>query len=386
MNDAETQELLDKIVQNNKMDRFMRDKHKQFRRLLAGHDWLRRFQFRADVTSSDFHSRCVTFNRFQNEIWGCHEGILSKLRSKHEVKHVDQLSPIIVFSNIRTFIKGGLRHAREPIDPEQGLLPLSKEEYLEVHDNDCDVPEHLRELIYKAYLHYDDYMKQHMLWDDADLDADVYAMLAYICQQSRLSVAHASMLANHHHLTFESSEHDSAAPPAQTLSYDRIYVDECQDMSPVQIAILILSCNDLQNGLFFAGDTAQSVANGVYFRFEEVNTIVWDLKSHHPDRRLCDKQLHFEKAKLRCNFRSHDGVLRVCDQIIKLLSKAFPKGTTTVNSWMEYVSFLPRSIRASHLFAGTDQRTATQLVLLFNTGACCYQDDEQSKSKSFGVG
>ena len=146
----------------------------------------------------------------------------------------------------------------------------------------------------------------------------------------------------------------------------------------MQIAILILSCNDLQNGLFFAGDTAQSVANGVYFRFEEVNTIVWDLKKYHPDRRLCDKQLHFEKPKLRCNFRSHDGVLRVCDQIIKLLAKAFSKGTTTINSWTEYVSFLTRSIRASHLFAGADQRTATRLVLLFNTGACCYQDDEQS--------
>jgi hypothetical protein len=234
MNDAETLELLDKIVQNNKMDRFMREKLSQFRRLLAGHDWLRRFRFRADVTSSDFHSRCVTFNKFQNEIWGCHDGILSKLRSKYDAKHVEQLSPIIVFSNIRTFIKGGLRHAREPIEPEQGLLPLSKEEYLEVHDNDCDVPEHLRELIYKAYLHYDDYMKQRRLWDDADLDADVYAMLSYICQQSRLekSDVHASMLANHRHLTFESSEHDSAAPPAQALSYDRIYVDECQDMSP----------------------------------------------------------------------------------------------------------------------------------------------------------
>lgn len=233
MNDAETLELLDKIVQNNKMDRFMREKHRQFQRLLAGHDWLRRFRFRADVKSSDFHARCVTFDKFQNDIWGCHDGILSKLRLKHDAQLVEQLSPIIVFSNIRTFIKGGLRHAREPIEPEQGLLPLSKEEYLEVHDNDCDVPEHLRELIYKAYLHYDDYMKQHRLWDDADLDADVYAMLSYMCQQSRLekSDVHA-MLANHRHLTFESSEHDSAAQPAQALSYDRIYVDECQDMSP----------------------------------------------------------------------------------------------------------------------------------------------------------
>lgn len=107
----------------------------------------------------------------------------------------------------------------------------------------------------------------------------------------------------------------------------------------VQIAMLILLCNDAQNGLFLAGDTAQSVANGVYFRFEEVNAIAWDFH-RHSDHRLCDKKVHFEKQKLRCNFRSHDGVLRVCDQVIKFLSRAFPKGTTTVNSWMEYVRFI----------------------------------------------
>jgi hypothetical protein len=227
--DAETLELLDKIVHNSKMDRFMREKHRQFRKLLAGHDWLRHFIFRADVTSSDFHPRYVTFDRFQNEMWGC---IVSKLRSKYDARHIEQLSPIIVFSNIRTFIKGAFRHASLAIDPEQGLLPLSKEEYLEVHDNDCDVPEHLRELIYHSYLHYGDLMKQRGLWDDADLDADVYAMVAYICQQSRIEKrdTHTSMPESYRHIAFEPSEHE--VPPAQALSYDRIYVDECQDMSP----------------------------------------------------------------------------------------------------------------------------------------------------------
>jgi hypothetical protein len=211
-------ELLDKIVQSEKMDRFMREQHKRLQKLLDGDDWLRRFRFRVDVKSADSHSKCVTFNKFQNEIWSCDDGILAKLRSKHDAKHVAQLSAIIVFSNIRTFIKGGLRHLQDPIEPEQGLLPLSKEEYLEVHDNDCDVPVHLRELIYKAYLHYDDYMKQHRLWDEADLDADVYAMVAHVCHGSRL--------------TTDSSELDSLAPPLQAITYDRVFVDECQDMSP----------------------------------------------------------------------------------------------------------------------------------------------------------
>jgi hypothetical protein len=96
---------VEKLVESSKMDKFMRDKHRQLRELLAGDDWLRRFRFRADVTSSDFHPRCVTFNRFHKEIWVGDQGILAKLRSKHDASLVNQLSPIIVFSNIRTFIK-----------------------------------------------------------------------------------------------------------------------------------------------------------------------------------------------------------------------------------------------------------------------------------------
>ena len=100
--------------------------------------------------------------------------------------------------------------------------------------------------------------------------------------------------------------------------------------------MLLLLCKDVQNGLFLAGDTAQSVANGVYFRFEEVNNIAYAFYKNSEFRL---QRVQFKKQKLRCNFRSHDGVLRVCDHVIKVLSKAFPKGITTVNSWMEYVRF-----------------------------------------------
>jgi hypothetical protein len=394
---AKTQ--VDSVVENNKMDKFMRDKHRQLRDLLADDDWLKRFRFRADVTSSDFHPRFVSFDRFQKEIWGREQGILAKLRSKHDATLVNLLSPIVVFSNIRTFIKGGVNHLQDRIEPEEGLLPLSKEEYLQLIVNDCAVPVHLRDLIYKAYLHYDDHMKQHRLWDDADLDADVYAMVAYVCRRSRLekSEIHTKMLLNEYYLDSKASDHSSSARSVRAFTYDRIFVDECQDMSPgkspvmyclfhllltchvVQIAMLVLLCNDVQNGLFLAGDTAQSVANGVYFRFEEVNSIAWNFDHHHDgdSRRLCNTRVHFEKQKLRCNFRSHDGVLRVCDQIIKFLSRAFPKGTTTVNSWMEYVRCNVQLMYADfHQFAGPDKRTPTRLLPVRNIGACHHSHDE----------
>jgi hypothetical protein len=154
----------------------------------------------------------------------------------------------------------------------------------------------------------------------------------------------------------------------------------------VQIAMLILLCNDVQNGLFLAGDTAQSVANGVYFRFEEVNSIAWNFY-HHLDRRLCDKSVNFEKQKLSCNFRCHDGVLRVCDQIITILSRAFPKGTTTVKSWMEYVrsKFNQEAITIDK-FAGSSQRPSTGLLPMRHAGARPPSHDEQFGSQSPRLG
>ncbi len=229
-----TDGMVRSLVESNKMDKFMRDKHRQLRSLLAGDDWLKRFRFRADVTSSDFHPNFVTFQRFQKEIWSGDQGILAKLRSKHDASILNLLSPIVVFSNIRTFIKGGVNHLHDHFEPEEGLLPLSKDEYMQLIVNDCAVPVQLRDLIYKAYLHYADHMKLHRLWDDADLDADVYAMVAYICRRSRLEKSdfHTKMLLNEHRLDPETSEHGSSFRLVRALTYDRIFVDECQDMSP----------------------------------------------------------------------------------------------------------------------------------------------------------
>lgn len=219
------------VVENNNMDKFMRDKHKQLRHLLCGDDWLKHFRFRADVTSSESNPRHVSFHRFQKEIWGGDQGILARLRSNHDANLVNQLSAIVAFSNIRTFIKGGVKHLQDQIEPEQGLPPLSQEEYMQVHENDCSIPVYLREIIYKAYRHYDDHLKRHKLWDDADLDADVYAMVAHICRRSRLEKSdfHTKILLNEYQPHCEAG---ASAKSVRALTYDRIFVDECQDMSP----------------------------------------------------------------------------------------------------------------------------------------------------------
>jgi superfamily I DNA/RNA helicase len=52
--------------------------------------------------------------------------------------------------------------------------------------------------------------------------------------------------------------------------YNKIYVDEIQDSTQAEITLLSLCSGFEFDSLFLAGDNAQSVVEGVDFRFEEV--------------------------------------------------------------------------------------------------------------------
>ncbi|CAI5459945.1 unnamed protein product [Closterium sp. Yama58-4] len=63
-----------------------------------------------------------------------------------------------------------------------------------------------------------------------------------------------------------------AGPPFQY-----VYVDEVQDLTQAQIAILQFLCSNVASGFFFAGDTAQTIARGVDFRFQDVRRLFYEL-------------------------------------------------------------------------------------------------------------
>jgi len=46
-----------------------------------------------------------------------------------------------------------------------------------------------------------------------------------------------------------------------------LFIDEVQDLTP---ATLYLLSNIFENGLFYFGDTAQSIAKGVSFKFGDI--------------------------------------------------------------------------------------------------------------------
>jgi len=98
--------------------------------------------------------------------------------------------------------------------------------------------------------------------------------------------------------------------------YDRIYVDEVQDITQAEIGLFFLVSGLHPDSLFLAGDPAQAVSEGVDFRFEEVRSVV---------HMITDGKQRVERwQKLFQNFRSHEGILKVASVVLDRLHHGFP--------------------------------------------------------------
>ena len=99
-----------------------------------------------------------------------------------------------------------------------------------------------------------------------------------------------------------------------------VMVDEVQDLTPTQIAILPYVCDNL-DGFFFAGDTAQTIAHGVGFRFETLKDIFYSRFVR--DSRTKSFRVP-EVWHLKQNYRTHAQVLKIANTVVKLLLCLFP--------------------------------------------------------------
>lgn len=103
-----------------------------------------------------------------------------------------------------------------------------------------------------------------------------------------------------------------------------VSVDEVQDLVPAQIVLFKFVCAN-PAGFVFAGDTAQTIAHGVGFRFETVKDIffheyVSDFASTPEDRAA----LVPEVRHLSENFRTHTGVVMIANSVVELVLHFFP--------------------------------------------------------------
>ncbi|KAG5240587.1 P-loop containing nucleoside triphosphate hydrolases superfamily [Salix suchowensis] len=57
---------------------------------------------------------------------------------------------------------------------------------------------------------------------------------------------------------------------------DFVYIDEVQDLTMRQIALFKHICRNVEEGFVFSGDTAQTIARGIDFRFEDIRSLFYN--------------------------------------------------------------------------------------------------------------
>lgn len=212
----------------------------------------------------------MTFARFCSH-W-------SKINSKVKSK----MAPDQVWLEIKSHIKGSVAalHLDDHKLSSQHRF-LTRNEYLSLPRKQSRIDQHLRREVYDLYERYEK-TKKGKYYDEMDL----------VCH-----LAH-------------------RIPPRQELiklprcpiPVDAIYVDEVQDFTQGELLLLARLCND-SNSLMLAGDTAQSITAGVWFRFADVRQLFYG-QFGGVEPRL---------QKLTHNYRSHSGILHLAAAVVELL-------------------------------------------------------------------
>ena len=214
----------------------------------------------------------VTSLYFEKTIW-------PKISHKSGAKGLD---PILVWTEIQTFIKGSEEALRKKSH-------LSLEEYQAVGHTKAPMFVEQRDTIFKAFEKYQEFCqsKKHttFLFDECDLVQSLYERL---CKAKHI--------------------------PWSIYSF---YIDEVQDFTQAELATILCCCRH-PNSMFFTGDTAQSIMRGIAFRFEDLRSFFYRLNKVIPQVHVPEKPY-----VLTTNFRSHTGVLHLASSIIDLLQEFF---------------------------------------------------------------
>ncbi|KAI4357269.1 hypothetical protein L6164_001230 [Bauhinia variegata] len=196
-----------------------------------------------------------------------------------------------VFTEIITHIKGGEQVA------EHSEGRLSREEYLNLPGKrTSSLNRQKREMIYDIYLNYEKMKMKNGEFDLADLVIDIHRRLRN----------------NKYH--------------GDEIHY--VYIDEVQDLTMSQIALFKYICQNVEEGFVFSGDTAQTIARGIEFRFQDIRSLfykkfVLESKSSKLNERKEKGQI-LDILQLTQNSRTHDGVLKLSQSVLELLFRFFP--------------------------------------------------------------
>ena len=188
--------------------------------------------------------------------------------------------PSLVWTEIQSYIKGSVESLLSP----NGYLTL--DQYLHLGRNRSLISIPQREAIYKFFLLYE---KKKTGYDMQDLVYHIYSRIKHEGYRGVLM--------------------------------RNVFVDEVQDFTQAALQLIMEVC-PYQSGFFLTGDTCQTIARGVGFRFSELKTLFHYRKSSAS--LFSDFFTVPSVQQLTYNFRSHRRLIDLGTSVVKLLEYLFP--------------------------------------------------------------
>ncbi|KAF9042114.1 hypothetical protein BJ165DRAFT_1529567 [Panaeolus papilionaceus] len=230
---------------------------------------------------AEYKGKSISFHRFLGEYWPTFSKRLT-----------NTTNPALVFNEIIGVISG----SEKTLGSEQGRL--SKEQYLESsRAASSNFTQQQRGAIYDIFVLYLKLKHQHDDYDISDRSRTIIAAL------------------KHGALTIRKIDH--------------LYVDEAQDNLLIDALVLRLLCRN-PDGLFWAGDTAQTISAGSAFRFEDLKAFMYRIEKQRLKKETNGsivKQISPVPPhvfQLATNFRSHAGIVDCAHIVVELIKKYFP--------------------------------------------------------------
>eukprot|EP00741_Cyanophora_paradoxa_P013250 tig00000178_g12798.t2 len=234
-------------------------------------------------------ARLVTYELFEGELWPALAGSSAKgagARAPAPLPH-----PTLVWTEFLSLIQGSV----ESLGREQGYL--ERDAYLALGRNRSRLDEEQRRAIHELHGAYRDAKRRRGLYDVTDLV---------------------------HHLYREVSARGYAGPPIH-----EIIVDEVQDFTQAELALAAAVSGDA-GGLFFCGDTCQTIARGVSFRFCDLRSLFHSEVNvagapAAAARRALAHPGQLPIWQLTQNYRSHAGILACSSVVVDMLELLFDR-------------------------------------------------------------
>ncbi|KAG1854678.1 hypothetical protein C8R48DRAFT_721046 [Suillus tomentosus] len=148
--------------------------------------------------------------------------------------------------------------------------------------------------------------------------------------------------------------------PGKQIDY--LYVDEAQDNLLIDALFLRQLCRN-PDGMFWAGDTAQTISAGSSFRFDDLKAFLYRVEQQNISANSAGARLRQPAMfQLAINYRSHGGIINCARSVIELITKFWPNTIDTLRPEMGVVDGLKPVF-----FTGWDKATVHHEQFLFGT-------------------